>query len=364
MTENRLLNRWGGTATVVLLAFLLFYFPSVLALVNPSGEPHHGTMLSILMGTFYTLVFCLNYYWLVPSLLIRKERASLYYSVNILIIVGICSLLPLWFEKHGGLPRPRHMRDIELSRLEYFYGYFRFIIRDGIMMVLSAAMAYALRLSREREAVRRRELELNAEKREIELKNLKAQLNPHFLFNSLNNIYALIGFDPSRAKESLHDLSSMLRFMIYDVGNSFVPLSKEGQFIRDYTALMKLRLNSNISVECNISGVADVNIEVPPLLFLTLVENAFKHVAPLDSGKGFISISIYYVDGEVAACVENTFDPATPSAPASHEHGIGIENIRRQLRLLYPGRHSLLLSHSANVFSASLRITPKQETQD
>lgn len=378
MTENRLLNRWGGTATVVLLAFLLFYFPSVLGMVNPSREPRSMMSLSIMMGTFYTLVFCLNYFWLVPSLIIRKESNSLYYLVNLLIIVGICSFLPVWFESHGGMPGPRHKPDIQLSRLEYFYGYFRFIIRDGIMMVLSAAMAYALRLSRERENVRRRELELNAEKREIELKNLKAQLNPHFLFNSLNNIYALIGFAPERARESLHDLSSMLRFMIYDAGNSLVPLSKEGQFIRDFTALMTLRLNSNISVECNISDISDVNIEVPPLLILTLVENAFKHVSPLPSGKGFIRISISYIgnittdnvvmksdnvekhsenNGVIVTKVENTFDPEKPADTNDHEHGVGIENIKRQLRLLYPGRHSLTLTPSDRIFTAILKVS-------
>ncbi len=360
MTNNRLLNRWGGTATVVLLAFLLFYFPSVLSIMNPWREPRSWIYFSVIMGTFYTLIFCLNYYWLVPSMLIRTERNSSYYLLNFLIIAGICTTMSIWFEHHGGLPGPRHLREQQLTRLESIYGYLRFLIRDGIMMVLAAAMGYALRLSREREAVRRRELELNAEKREIELMSLKAQLNPHFLFNSLNNIYALIGFAPDRARESLHDLSSMLRFMIYDAGNSLVPLAKEAQFIRDYTALMKLRLNSNIAVECNIVDHPDANIEIPPLLFLTLVENAFKHVAPLPSGHGFIRITITYDAAEtrkLTAKVENTYNPEKPVQTADKAKGVGIENIQRQLRLLYPGRHTLLLTPTSTTFTALLQIT-------
>ena len=229
------------------------------------------------------------------------------------------------------------------------------------MMVLSAALAYAMRLSRERENVRRRALELNAEKRELELLSLKAQLNPHFLFNSLNNIYALIGFAPERARKALHDLSNMLRFMIYDAGNASVPLSKETRFISDYVALMRLRLNNNIEVECDIPEVFSVDIDVAPLLFLTLVENAFKHVAPVmtDKPKGFIRISILLHDRQLTGRVVNTYDSEVRSQRknADGHYGVGLENVMRQLRLLYPDRHKLVINDSDNIYSVELSIT-------
>lgn len=143
-------------------------------------------------------------------------------------------------------------------------GYLRFVVRDGIMMVLSIALAYALRLAQDRENMRRKRLELEAEQRRIELKSLKAQLNPHFLFNSLNNIYALIAISPERAQKALHDLSGMLRFMIYDAANSFVPLQKEMQFISDYVELMKLRLSSGIRLDCAITTSGSEGLTIAP----------------------------------------------------------------------------------------------------
>ncbi|MDE6008508.1 MAG: histidine kinase, partial [Muribaculaceae bacterium] len=177
----------AGGATVILSAFLLFYLPSMLALLARDSEPLDMTILSIVMATCYASIFCLNYFLFVPDLLFKKDRKAVFFLTNLVIIIFICSLLPLWFESHGGLPRPRHLRDAPLSAAQWVMGYLRFMIRDGIMMVLSVALAYAFRLSKAREIMMRRVLELEAERRNIELMSLKAQLNPHFLFNSLNN---------------------------------------------------------------------------------------------------------------------------------------------------------------------------------
>ena len=368
----------------MLLAFLLFYFPSVLTLFSRSGEPKAWMVTGMVMATFYTVVFCINYFWLVPWMLRHSDKRSLYFIANGVIILLACALIALWFEHTGGLPMHKGHRHEALSPLQLVLGYFRFIIRDGIMMVLSATLAYALRLSETRERLRRRDLELSAEKRQIEIQSLKAQLNPHFLFNSLNNIYALIGFAPERAQTALHELSSMLRFMIYDSGSSTVELSKEMQFISDYTALMKLRLNSNIEVSCDVIQYPPAGICIAPLLFLTLVENAFKHVAPLPSGKGFIHITISLLPGSeraskapasaptITGTVSNTFvnpsrdngNGATASvANEEAPSGVGLENVKRQLSLLYPDSHSLTIENDGNIFTVTLSITPTQANQ-
>lgn len=358
MNDNKfLVSRLGGTATVMLLAFLLFYLPSMLALLSSDGEPKLWTVTGVVMATFYTFVFCVNYFWLVPWTLIRNDRKSLYFIINFCLIVLVCCLIPLWFELSSGLPLPKGHRHENITTTQYLIGYLRFIIRDGIMMILSAALAFALRLSEARERLRRRDLELSAEKRQIELKSLKAQLNPHFLFNSINNIYALIGFAPERAQTALHELSSMLRFMIYESGSSYVSLQKEMQFISDYTALMKLRLNSNINVECNVMDFPPSDIQVTPLLFLTLVENAFKHVATLPDGKGFININIGIEGSNLTGSVSNSFNESKKEKLSdSTESGVGLENVQRQLRLLYPDAHSFVIKKSENTFTASISI--------
>lgn len=359
-----LVSRWGGTTTAMLLAFLLFYFPSVLSLFSRNGEPIVWSITGVVMATVYSMVFCINFFWLVPRLINRTEKRSVYFLVNAGIIILFSLSIVLWFENTGGMPLPKGKHADSVSTSQYILFYFRFILRDGVMMILSAALAYALRLSEAGEALRRRDLELDAEKRQIELKSLKAQLNPHFLFNSLNNIYALIGFAPERAQVALHDLSSMLRFMIYDSGSASVHLTKEMQFIADYTALMNLRLNSNIEVACNVIEYPPSGIRIAPLLFLTLVENAYKHVAPLPDGKGFIKIEISIEEGKLCGTVSNTTQAESSSgsseaiglAPKGAETGVGLENVKRQLSLLYPDSHSFKVSKENGIFTASISI--------
>lgn len=349
-------SNFAETATVVLLAFLLFYFPSMLAILTKGDEPWEWIMWSIAMATSYTAVFCIDYFWIVPATLFRKDRKFLFFFSNIILILVACSLIPLWFETHGGLPRPRHLADHPFSLGQYLMNYLKVMIRDGIMMIFAVALAYALRLSKEHENMRRRQLELDAERQQIELKSLKAQLNPHFLFNSLNNIYALIGISPERAQKALHDLSNMLRFMIYDAASAYVPLEKEIKFISDYVELMKLRLGSSVRLDCNISTSNTGDMAIAPLIFLTLVENAFKHVANTD-GKGFISIDIGATEQCVTCRVENSCLPGdTKTKPSMTNSGVGLSNIRRQLGLIYPGRHTLSIQKNGNEFFAEITI--------
>ncbi|MFG6426227.1 sensor histidine kinase [Lepagella muris] len=356
MNNEKVRSNFAGTATAILLSFLLFYFPSVLAIYGHDDEPGIWTIFSIVMATLYTLIFCVNYFWIVPYSFFRSNKKVMFFILNAVIVTAACGLVPLWFETHGGLPRPRHLENLSLSIGQYLMGYLRFVVRDGIMMVLSIALAYALRLAQDRENMRRKRLELEAEQRRIELKSLKAQLNPHFLFNSLNNIYALIAISPERAQKALHDLSGMLRFMIYDAANSFVPLQKEMQFISDYVELMKLRLSSGIRLDCAITTSGSEGLTIAPLLFLTLVENAFKHVA--DNGNGaFISIAISTDEDSVICRVENSCgDTATRPSMSNGESGVGLTNVERQLRLIYPGVHSLTLKKEGGIFHARITI--------
>lgn len=345
----------AGTAAVILLAFLLFYLPTMLAILSHDKEPGVIMRLNVLMATCYTGIFCINYLVIVPKIFIGKDNKVLFFIINLCLVVGLCSLIPVWLEMTGGLPAPKHLENRTLTPSQYFMEYFRFIIRDGVMMILSIALAYAMRLSKAREEMRSRVLELEAERRNIELKNLKAQLNPHFLFNSLNNIYALIAIDADKAQQSLHELSNMLRFMIYDSESKTVPLAKEIQFISDYTRLMSLRLNPSVKLTCSLPEVYDNSLKISPLLILTLVENAFKHVAILD-GKGFIEISIRIEDKLLICRVENSCRDEKNQNLEQGASGVGLKNIEKQLNLLYPNSYQLKVDKRSNVFLSELCI--------
>ncbi len=345
----------AGTVAVILLAFLLFYFPSMLVLFSRDSEPKDMTTLNILMATCYTGIFCVNYFVIVPRIFFRKDNKLLFFIVNFVIVIALCSVIPIWFKSHGGLPRPRHLQSVKVSDSQIIMGYLRFIIRDGVMMILSIALAYAMRLSKAREEMRSRVLELEAERRNTELMSLKAQLNPHFLFNSLNNIYALIAIDADKAQQALHELSSMLRFMIYDSRAKSVNLSKEIQFINDYTRLMSLRLNPSVTLSCSLPEIHDSSISIAPLLILTLVENAFKHVAVIDN-KGFISIHISLENDALLCCVKNSCASNGTEIVGNENSGVGLKNIEKQLKLLYPNEYMLTTNNSSNTFVSELKI--------
>lgn len=358
---NKVMNvRNGGNILAVLLAFLLFYVPVALTIFSSGREPRIWIAMGVVMATTYSLVFCINYFCLVPRMLVRSEKTSLYLLTNFLLILALCTAVHVvLFVLHDGPPR-RHMRGVDPTFWNHLMGYLRFLFRDGVMMALSAGLAYALRLSSEREDFRRKELELNAEKRQIELQSLKAQLNPHFLFNSINNIYALIGFAPERAQQALHDLSGMLRFMIYDSVSAFVPLDKEFRFISDYVELVKLRLSPSVKMEYSIPTVVEKDLHIAPLLFLTIVENAFKHSSPSEAGN-FISIAISLDDRSLMCRVSNS--AVTPTSDdddaLTKTAGVGLENVRRQLNLIYPDSHSISTKMAGGVFMAEISINRK-----
>lgn len=357
--------------TIIILAVTLFYLPAILAILNAYHEPKDHTITSLIMATSYIVIFCLNYYLIVPLFLISTEKRGLFILLNVIFIIGSCSIVPIWYEAHGGLPQPgpREHHIQHPSTFQYLMGYVRFLIRDIIMMILAVGLALAMRLSLEREKMRQRMYELRTEKQHIEIQNLKAQLNPHFLFNTLNNIYTLIGFDPERAQKSLHELSGMLRFMIYDSTSSFVPLHKELQFIREYIELMKLRLNASVAQKFDIMEDATADLYVAPLLYLTIIENAFKHFAPNDKGN-LIEIKIFIdiddnINKEVLFCRvrnsysfksrQNSSEVGIPEKPTS---GIGLGNVKKQLELIYKDKYLFILEDNkeSGIFLAEIKI--------
>lgn len=198
---------------------------------------------------------------------------------------------------------------------------------------------------------------LEKTKYEMELKNLKSQLNPHFLFNTLNNIYALIGISQDNAQQAVSDLSKLLRYVLYDSGTTFVPLSKEVEFINNYIKLMQLRLSDSVklSFDLNISGYSD--IPVVQLVFISLVENAFKHGvnATLPS---FIDIHLSVNENKsIIFEISNSFFPKTNCDKSGS--GIGLDNLKRRLDLLYPDNYYLSTKVVDNCYVAKLILNTK-----
>lgn len=198
-------------------------------------------------------------------------------------------------------------------------------------------------------------LQLEQQKTATELSFLKAQINPHFFFNTLNNIYALTLIDVEKSRQALHKLSRMMRYLLYETQNDSTLLSKEISFIKDYIELMKLRLNENITVLFE-EPVPLNDKPVSPMLFLPYVENAFKHgISSVQNGHIFIFIR--QNEQSIQLEVVNTIYEEKP-VPLDEGNGIGLTNTRRRLDLVYPDKYVLKSGETedGNEYKVKLKI--------
>jgi two-component system, LytTR family, sensor kinase len=222
---------------------------------------------------------------------------------------------------------------------------------------LSIALFYitfsvALQLSREwygqRELIRKIEIE----KLNTELAYLKAQINPHFLFNSINTIYFQIDKRNAMARDTLSTFSEMLRYQLYECNGHHVPIEREVQYLKNYIDLQRLRKDENYRISFNCENSIK-GFSIAPLVLICLVENAFKHVSH-NSGVNEITVTLEKNGANFLMTVFNTCDRKAPPAESS---GIGLKNVRRRLELLYPGKHALRIEAGDSTFTAELTLT-------
>lgn len=187
-----------------------------------------------------------------------------------------------------------------------------------------------------------------------ELNFLKAQINPHFLFNTLNNLYYLAYTKSPNTPEVIAKLSQMMRYMIYDTNYPQVPLSKEIEYMQNYISLERLRLNNQIPITFNVEGDPQ-RFMITPLIFITFLENAFKHGISNNNPKAWVKIFVQLKENECIYQVENS-KVSSPTAISEEKSGIGLQNVKRRLELSYPGRHELTVHDMADRYSIKLNI--------
>jgi LytS/YehU family sensor histidine kinase len=189
-------------------------------------------------------------------------------------------------------------------------------------------------------------------KLESELQHLKYQLQPHFFFNSLNNIYSLVDVSPEQAKQTIHSLSKLMRYLLYQTNNDKVSLTNEIQFITNYIELMKLRFTENTKIEYDFP-VLKTDLQVAPLLFISLIENAFKHGVSA-SQKTEIVFKMNVNENRISFSIKNHNFPKTDSDKSGS--GIGLQNMKKRLQLLYPGKYQFSTAVNDGFFVVNLVI--------
>lgn len=188
---------------------------------------------------------------------------------------------------------------------------------------------------------------------QTELKLLKSQINPHFLFNSLNNIYALSGIDTQRTQQSITYLSDMLRYVLYECENAFVPIKHEVTYIENYIKLYALKSSKKYPIEIVFNNL-NANVTIAPMLLIPFVENAFKHSNIEKIKDTFIKISLDTRLDVIVFKIENTFSKTLVQKDTIG--GIGIENTKRRLAILYPNQYALTIDEKEGVFKVELKL--------
>lgn len=282
----------------------------------------------------------LTAYWLVPRYL-EKNRIWPFLlgiaAMAALVFAGRLGALYLWIGLEAG-------SDIYIPPSKVLKN----VIRDYSVIALAVCLKIIADWRRQRQLNR----QLYEAKAETELQLLKAQLHPHFLFNTLNNIYGLSLQRPDKVPDSIIRLSKILDYLVYYSQKEEIALNKEVELIRNYLALEQMRYGKKLQLVAELPKVAE-KVKASPLLLLPFVENAFKHGAKGEDGRWWIKMRLQLADGRLVFSIENS----KGVTPLPENGGIGLKNIRERLALLYPKRHKLTIDDSESVFSVRMEIT-------
>ncbi|MES2332717.1 MAG: histidine kinase [Bacteroidota bacterium] len=300
--------------------------------------------ITLLKVVDLALMVYITNYLLIPQLLYKKKY--LVFGLGFLGFVFLSSWVKMYFE--GQLME--NPRAFSLSHN------LRGRVYDNIIphfLLVSTGAAFKLLVDYAR--AQRRIGELAKENAEAELNFLKSQINPHFVFNSLNAVYFLIDKQNTNARDALHKFSDMLRYQLYECNGETTTIEKELAYVKDYIDLQKLRRNENCEV--NFSTAGDLSgFTIAPLLLIPFIENAFKHLSHYREKKDFIEIRAERKDKGFIFSVKNSTEPEKKQTEVFRQGGIGLKNVQRRLELLYPGKHSLVIEPADNTFTIYLEL--------
>ncbi|HEY9535377.1 MAG TPA: histidine kinase [Mucilaginibacter sp.] len=309
-------------------------------LLYKANLPYFFACVGVRVGLLVIIAY-LNLHIFLPKYLAKKKYGAYVSAIlfSVLTYLVIQSLYDYYL--YGYIVGPLYNSNMWES---VSYNFFSTLWYLALMLALKLSLDwYGQQLLIQR---------ITVEKLHAEVDFLRAQVNPHFLFNILNNLYALTLKKSELAPDVVLKLSSMMEYMLYDSNDEKVLLAKELEYLHNYVELERLRFGAGAVITFN-AGKVDPGQKIAPLLLLPLVENAFKHGLSKQTADSVLHISISAHDDTLIAEVENT-KPALVSS--QYKGGIGLNNLRKRLELLYPGRHDLQLQDQATTYKATLRI--------
>ncbi len=301
---------------------------------------------------FQAIAAYVNLYYLIPRLLLKGHHV--FYIICVIISILLCTGLITAGYFLNAYVSDKTFFEIFGKQPDQWLGLFATVALPSTAGSMTLAMS--VKLGKNWLEAERKKSALEKENLETELKYLKSQINPHFLFNTINSIFVLIHKNPDLASESLASFSEMLRFQLYECNDENIPLTADLHFLENFIELECLRLNENqTELIFEIDHASANGISIAPFILLCFVENAFKHVSKGKTQQNFIRL--YLTVNEDKLLSLNIENSCTNSV--SENEGIGLKNVRRRLELLYPNKYNLQIQKSENTFNTSLTIELK-----
>lgn len=306
----------------------------------------------------FLLVFLIHNFLLFPAFFVSKKNL-IYFSSTLILILGV-SLLMMAFGKDLNpmqqvLPRegrPPLMPGFEPERAVRPKPWQMLLFENVLFSVLVVGFNAAIKLTIKWQEEEQKNKDLEKEKLQTELAFLKNQVSPHFFMNTLNNIHALIDLNSDNAKESIIKLSKLMRYLLYDSEQGKTTLGKEIEFIKSYVDLMKMRFTSDVKIKLSFPEIIP-ETEIPPMLFISLVENAFKHGISYRA-ESFVGIFMRINKEHLFFRIENSVH--RNNNEVLQKGGLGLSNLRKRLELLYGSGFTLASSENTETFEINVKI--------
>ncbi len=294
------------------------------------------------------VVIAVLIYYTAPALLFKKKYVP-FILISLALIVFCAAMISDHFvglisgqpPRQAGPPPPMRPRVPPQFLIHFLILSIAYVLATFVETFLFAQ-------KKEEENIRNKNENL-----QTELKLLKSQINPHFLFNSLNNIYALSVTNSDKTQQGISTLSNMLRYVLYECEQAYVPLGKEVDYIKDYLAMYVLKSSKTYPIQTEFDIKNDA-VQVAPMLFIPFVENALKHGNLEKISDAFLKISIISDDKNIDFEIENSIP--TESMQKDKIGGIGLENVKKRLEILYPKKHTLKIQKELTTFKVQLHI--------
>ena len=341
--KNRLIHFFSKSVTQHIVFWLLFLF-ILTAIESTSYNILFAISNEVINVSFYVVLVYFNLFYLIPNYLTQKK----FLTYAVLLILSAIILTPLkvivFYFKFSHLSL---IRDQLVDNLNWYFLVNFFIAGTSTIVKIITDWGKQLREKHE----------LQTQTMQSELRFLKSQINPHFLFNTLNNLYALTLKKDDKAPEIVIKLSEMMRYMLYECNEKKVLLGKEINYLKNYLDLEKLRQGKNMTISFQHSGDPG-NKEIAPLMFIPFLENSFKHGLSHQIEQGYVNIKLQVNDNEVDFFIENSKPEKlpTPLTKGKKSGGIGLVNVQRRLNLLYPDQYQLKIHDYPKSYAVNLKI--------